>query len=152
MTESDLHWLAGLLEGEGFFGTINSRVGGKCYRYPRIGVLMSDEDVIARVGRMWGIKVFVYDPPAPSRKRLYRVTKLGKGAVALMEQLRPLMGQRRQAQIDTVLAEWRNKLPTEVSRRQSCVKAAAGRDRDTGGKFVAVSTEASSTGESSDDN
>lgn len=53
MTEIETAWLAGLLEGEGYFGTINSWVSGRCYRYPRIGVNMTDRDVIDRVATLW---------------------------------------------------------------------------------------------------
>jgi hypothetical protein len=55
---SRIDWLAGLLEGEGYFGTIPSHVGGQTYRYPRVGISMTDRDVIARVA-----------PPFPRRRR-----------------------------------------------------------------------------------
>src|ERR1700752_4091104 len=110
MTETELHWLAGLLEGEGTFGTVNSWQGGKCYRYPRISVLMSDEDVISRVSKFWDVKIFAYNPPLPSKKRLYRVTKIGAAAAEIMRILKPLMGIRRQRQIEKALLEYESRI------------------------------------------
>jgi hypothetical protein len=33
-SDTEIAWLAGLLEGEGYFGMVNNRVNGKTYRYP----------------------------------------------------------------------------------------------------------------------
>jgi hypothetical protein len=48
LTLIQVAWLAGLLEGEGYFGLIPNKVKGKTYRYARVGVTMTDEDVIRR--------------------------------------------------------------------------------------------------------
>lgn len=98
--ETDLHWLAGLLEGEGSFmaGPPSNP------RSPRLVVSMTDEDVIARAARLIGRKPCSWQAPVKHWKRTYMVRVTGARAVAWMTALRPLMGERRQAQIDRALA------------------------------------------------
>jgi hypothetical protein len=136
MNETGLHWLAGLLEGEGTFGTVNSRVAGKCYRYPRVSVLMSDEDVILRVCKMWCVKPFSYNPKPPSRKRLYRATKVGFAAAVMMRTLKPLMGTRRQEQITKALLEYDARPSATESRRASMILVAKTKPRNEAGQFA----------------
>ena len=50
---TELHWLAGLLEGEGSFMTGPPSSPG----LPVIAVNMTDQDVMARLGRIFGRKV-----------------------------------------------------------------------------------------------
>jgi len=128
-------WLAGLLEGEGYFGIINSRVGGKTYRYPRIGVNMTDLDVIDRVGTMWGIKTFSWQPPPPSKKRQHRVMISGWAAADWMRRLYPWLGDRRRQRIDRILAEYDAQEPTQKRRSRACSEAAAKRSRRLDGTF-----------------
>jgi hypothetical protein len=103
--EQAIAWLAGLLEGEGYFGTITNWVGGKAYRYPRVGVSMTDRDVVARVAALWSVSVNVVRPAGASKKTIYRALISGKRAVQWMEQLHPCMGSRRRMQIDQALKE-----------------------------------------------
>lgn len=100
---NDLAWLAGLLEGEGYFGTIRNHVGGKVYPYPRVGVTMTDRDVIARVAALWSVKVNVVRPYGVSKKTSYRVQIIGRRAAEMMLLLYAMMGTRRRAQIDGAL-------------------------------------------------
>lgn len=136
MKNLDLMWLAGLLEGEGWFGTTNCHVKGKTYRYPRVGVSMTDRDVIERVAAFWGNKVAVLRPYGVSKKTQYRVMISGKKAAEYMVMLRPHMSKRRQEQIDAVLAEWNSREPTDVSRKKSCQEAAKTRTRTVDGRFT----------------
>ena len=137
--EAEIAWLAGLLEGEGSFQTINSWVNGKAYRYPKITVNMTDLDVIEHVARLFGTKVYVmpiyvregYAPP----KQQWRATSTGKRAAEWMRKLYPYLGSRRQARIDEVLAEYAALEPTESRRQKACSEAAAGRTR-VGGRFA----------------
>ena len=107
-SDAELGWLAGLLEGEGYFGIIRNhgKLNGdrtKVYLYPRIGVSMTDRDVIERVARFWSGKVSVVKPAGVSKKTSYRTHLFGKRAVRMMRLLRPLMGERRRKQIDNTL-------------------------------------------------
>ncbi|NIK60774.1 LAGLIDADG family homing endonuclease [Kribbella shirazensis] len=122
--EAGLAWLAGLLEGEGYFGTINSHVAGKIYRYPRVGVTMTDRDVVERVADMFGLKVTSIRPKPPSKLMQYRFTLTGARAAQLMVDLRPMLGVRRQSQIDAVLAEYSMAEDTAVRRARSNREAA----------------------------
>lgn len=100
LSNDDLHWLAGLLEGEGSFmpGPPSSA------RTPVVAVHMTDEDVVARVARIFGRKVQVVRPRSVRWQTSYMVRVQGAKAVYWMQLLRPLMGSRRQGQIDRALA------------------------------------------------
>jgi hypothetical protein len=130
-------WLAGLLEGEGYFGMIRNRVGGKTYRYPRIGVSMTDRDVIARVATMFGLGTYEIKAPGNSHGRLdsYRAWSTGEAGAEWMRSLRSLMGERRRDQIDTVLTEWDAREPAQIRRSRSCREAALKRAHRADGTF-----------------
>jgi hypothetical protein len=98
----ELHWLAGLLEGEGSFMTGPPSSPG----LPVIAVNMTDRDVMVRVGRIFGRKVHPVRPRNVRWRTSYLVRVNGRSAVCWMTLLRPLMGSRRQAQIDRALASY----------------------------------------------
>lgn len=102
MSDREFFWLAGLLEGEGSFlpgppSATNS---------VRIALTMTDADVVERVAALWSVS---YHEVRRDRCRLmgwkpnYYVHLRGRRAVEMMKLLRPLMGQRRQEQIDRAL-------------------------------------------------
>ena len=99
---TDLHWLAGLLEGEGSFMTGPPSSPG----LPVIAVNMTDQDVMARIGQIFERKVHVVRPRNVHWRTSYQVRVNGRAAVRWMTVLRPLMGLRRQAQIDRALASY----------------------------------------------
>lgn len=105
----DLHWLAGLLEGEGSF------LPGppSAHRYPVVALQMTDEDVVARVARMFGRKVGRWQSGNAREQPVFLVRITGAKAVAWMTALRPLMGERRRAQIDRAVA---SHAPTPTAR------------------------------------
>lgn len=96
----DLYWLAGLLEGEGsFLAPSPSRPG-----IVAIAVEMTDEDVIARVADLLGVSTYsTCRPRQDHHKQSFRVMIRGKKAAEWMRCLQPLMGERRQRQIETAL-------------------------------------------------
>ena len=101
MSEADIAWLAGLLEGEGsFFMT-----GRGDYYYPTIVVSMTDRDVVERVSRMFGTGIYAQkqDKRYPNAKIGYRTQTTGHKAAGLMEQLLPWMGERRSQKIKELL-------------------------------------------------
>lgn len=89
----DVAWLAGILEGEGYFGL--RRAGSSIY----IQLSMVDGDVVERAQRIFGagsIKTRVL----PSGKTCYTLSVLRQeDAKSWMERLLPYMGQRRAARI-----------------------------------------------------
>jgi hypothetical protein len=96
----ELHWLAGLLEGEGSFmaGPPSNP------RSPVISLNMTDEDIVSRVGDLFGRTPFVIQPRRENWSTSYQVRLTGRNAVAWMRALQPLLGQRRRAQIDRAVA------------------------------------------------
>lgn len=119
MTEAELHWVAGLLEGEGCFSV-------KVDSYVRLEIRcnMTDEDVIYRLRETVGVG----NVRGPIEKRTRNgVAKpqwlwtLGRrdGAEELMSLLLPLMGARRSAKIRFALEQGR-KYPA-ISRRHGTV-------------------------------
>jgi hypothetical protein len=75
---------------------------------PRVTVNMTDLDVIRRVRELTG-GVYIQSRAYmknPKWKRSFIVHVKGRRAVDLMTLLRPLMGARRQIQIDTALASY----------------------------------------------
>jgi hypothetical protein len=102
ITQLDLHWLAGLFEGEGsFFPGPPS-----CPHLPVLQMSMTDADVVGRAARLLGVNVRVITPRRPGWKTTYVVVLNGSRAVAWMVILRPLLGDRRRAQVDRALASY----------------------------------------------
>lgn len=138
-SDTEIAWLAGLLEGEGSFWMLTSHVAGKQYRYPKVVVNMTDRDIIERVAAMF--ETSIYTMPIqrnyPERKQQWRAQISGARAAEWMRRLYPWLGERRRAKIDEVLAEYGEIEPTEVRRRKACIEAAARRKRPCAdGRFV----------------
>ena len=100
MTDQELGWLAGVLEGEGCFTTT-----GKRRPYVAVYFVSTDKDVTERVaGLMDCSKVQTLKHTSDvSRKPQYRCVVQGKKARAVMESVLPLMGQRRSERINELL-------------------------------------------------
>jgi len=117
VSSDDLHWLAGLLEGEGSF----LKGPPSAPRYPVLALQMTDEDVVRRVAEMFGRRVGCWQPRERRWLPTYLVRITGSKAVAWMTALRPLMGNRRQLQIDQAVASYQPKpaalLNDESARR-----------------------------------
>jgi hypothetical protein len=97
--EPDLHWLAGLLEGEGTF------LAGppSAPRSPAVQVSMVDRDIIERAGALLDAAVTMVPSRREGWRTAYCVRVRGARAVMWMQRLRPLMGTRRQVQIDRAI-------------------------------------------------
>jgi hypothetical protein len=108
MTEVELAWVAGLLEGEGCFFPIEYKTKGyRPYTYARVAVLMTDLDVLQRLQELTGIGHS--DGPTPRKDPRHKpiwhwVASENKESITLMRAVYPLMGERRRARIDEVLA------------------------------------------------
>ena len=131
----DLHWLAGLLEGEGSF-----QAGPpSAPRYPVVALQMTDEDVVTRVATMFGRKVGRWQSGNARERPVFLVRITGSKAVAWMTALHPLMGERRRMQIDRAVASYAP-TPTALLDDAAAVEAlgllAAGHSvRDVAGHF-----------------
>lgn len=98
MTDVELAWLAGLLEGEGCFGL-------DWLESERAMLAMTDKDVVLRVARLLDVAVFPTVRRTTTGKEVWRV-RIGRrtGVIPLISALRPYMGERRQVRIDEMLA------------------------------------------------
>lgn len=120
MTEADLNWLAGWLEGEGCFSFMRrtSKLTGYEERKFVISASSIDRDVISRVAALLDINI-----TGPERRKLPHhkpcyTCRLGKREDVLewCRKLRPLMGGRRQGQIDLLLAADKQFPPRRMGR------------------------------------
>lgn len=136
MNADELNWFAGLLEGEGSFFPGSP----SCPHLPVLTISMADEDVMQRVGRILGRSVRVIPPRREGWRFTYAVTIKGAGAVSWMQQLRPLMGQRRQAQIDRALSTYaprsKQRLDDERASRALSLLAAGASVREVADRFA----------------
>ncbi|HJZ48502.1 MAG TPA: hypothetical protein VKE41_15095 [Roseiflexaceae bacterium] len=103
LTNNQLYWLAGLIEGEGSFvaGTPS---------HPRravVAITMTDYDIVKRVSDTLGVKINKVKPASDRHKQAYRVGLDGGRAVCLMNLLYPYMGKRRRASIERAKASYR---------------------------------------------
>ena len=96
----ELHWIAGLFEGEGSF-----LVGPpSAPRYPVLALQMNDEDVVRRVADFFARKPTCAPPRKSHWQPTWQVRITGAKAVAWMIAMHPLMGERRRLQIDRAIA------------------------------------------------
>jgi DNA-binding XRE family transcriptional regulator len=126
ISNSDLCWLAGYLEGEGSFSCGPPSKPGQ----PVISVSSTDEDIIARVALLWGVNYSEAKRKKknPKHKLAWTVQKRSYPAVQLMLLLRPIMSNRRQQAIDKAVASYlkhgtkRRLLPEEVETIRAMCK------------------------------
>lgn len=116
--QSDLYWVAGLLEGEGSFLLATTKQRGHTYFHPRIDLTMTDEDVVARASAVLGgtyRRVRYADilrADGYNRKPCWKCSIYSGNALKWMKRLMPLMGERRRAKIKDLIKkrnEIRNK-------------------------------------------
>lgn len=99
MTELEIAWLAGILEGEGYF----------CYqRGPSIRLSMTDRDIVERAGIIMGTHCHPMTP-RPNRKQAFRANIHGPRSIAMMERILPYMGTRRGAKIREIMQQYANR-------------------------------------------
>jgi hypothetical protein len=109
LTPNEIHWVAGLLEGEGAFMLTSPKDRTP---KPKICVGSTDPDVLVRLQEVTGLGT-IYGPYRvqnrfPNGKPIqYWTVSKQADAAALMMTLYPLMGERRKARIEEVLAGWR---------------------------------------------
>ena len=92
MKRDDIIWLSGLLEGEAWFGLDRGK-------YPRIGLEMTDEDIVNRVAVIWDVKVNHY-------KNFWVAVVCGARAIEWMITLYPFLGIRRREKVASVIKFW----------------------------------------------
>lgn len=115
VTAKDLIWLAGLLEGEAYFGST--------WRSPMVSIGMADRDVIQRARDIMGATWWGEYKRGRKYKKIYRCYVTGPYAAGLMMTVYSLMGIRRKWQIALALSKYKprhmlsQKLADEVRDR-----------------------------------
>lgn len=89
-------WLAGILEGEGYFSLSPS---------PTITLSMTDEDIVRKVAQIFK-RPYNLNPKAGSKMQ-YRVNVCGTPAIEWMFTIYSLMGERRKFKITEIINEWK---------------------------------------------
>jgi hypothetical protein len=109
LTDFELGWVVGILEGEGcFFITRRAKGPYGPYLYGRVTVCMTDRDVLERLQRVTGIGKLerVRERQDPKHKPISQwIVCRNQEAIELMVAVYPHMGARRQAKIREVLAQ-----------------------------------------------
>jgi hypothetical protein len=100
-SERELYWLAGILEGEGYFAGESGYRGEK--RRCMIQLGMTDLDVVERAAKLMGVEEITTLPQPEGYKTKYRISIGGDKARDLMRSLIPIMGERRTARIQEIL-------------------------------------------------
>ena len=103
MTHDDVVWLAGLLEGEGYFGIQDT--GKRGFGTATVKLNMTDRDVVERAASiMSSPSVYRMSHPShPSWKDTYNCYAVGEQAVRIMQAVLPYMGERRTDKIHDVI-------------------------------------------------
>lgn len=108
ITIKQIAWVAGILEGEGYFGYSGNT--------PRITVGMTDEDTIDKVSNIIGGSRYTEIPKdiRTNNKTVFLAAVAGDTAIQWMMTIYSLMSSRRQAKIREILWNWSNKNTTGI--------------------------------------
>ena len=111
-TIKEIAWLAGLLEGEGYFG---------CNRTAVIQLGMTDEDTISKARDMMSLDKKIYIISKENRKTIYYFKVQGSLAIQWMLTIYSLMSRRRKEKIREILAKYKE-MPNRVYGALYCTK------------------------------
>ena len=100
---NDLLWLAGLLDGDGYFGMVKNNFKDKHVK-ATIDLKMVDEDTVQKVASIFNVSVTGFNvAPRINCQPIYEVKLRSYKATSLMALLYPYLSQRRQQKIDNIL-------------------------------------------------
>lgn len=134
MTDEELSWVAGILEGEGSFSFARiTKAGKKTRRKLRIRLSMTDFDIVNRVKMLAAphARILLDERSTQTfkdgykRKDTYILTIEGFAAEGVMRAILPYMGHRRAEKIIECLAGWNDRLgpvwtpPTEKDKAEA---------------------------------
>ena len=110
MASESVAWLAGLLEGEGYFAVRSSHESSRPESWRpslHVRLKMTDKDVVERALSVIGNSTMHVGmdtrPNEPNCKPVYYVSWGGQEAEKLMQAILPYMGKRRAAKIQECL-------------------------------------------------
>lgn len=101
LTEYDLGWVVGIIEGEGSFGYVSSAQYPT--RYIRIRVASTDLDILERLHELLGGTIAVHGEARDRRKASWVWTIAGVRAAELARLIGPYMHSRRRARVEQLL-------------------------------------------------
>ena len=101
MKLTDIAWLAGLLEGEGYFALNRGK-------YPTITLSMTDEDIVVKAASLMGAKI-------NRSGNLWIAHINGAYAIQWMMTLYSLLGKRRRERVFEVIRYWKEHAYSHVS-------------------------------------
>jgi hypothetical protein len=110
LPETERYWLAGYLEGEGYFALEKHVKPYATYFRPLVALNSTDQDIVVYVQCLlhnhYAVRVTVsaINPRYPGAKTAYWLKVRDSKAIAIMRDVYPLMGHRRQAKIGEILA------------------------------------------------
>ena len=116
LTESQIAWIAGILEGEGYFGIDNRSKkryeNSKTPPTPYIRLAMTDEDVVAKLSTLVDKPYFIPNRKTVKDKTVY-ILHIGERekVLFLLEKILPHMGKRRSERITECIShiqEWKS--------------------------------------------
>lgn len=112
MDTRELCWLAGLFEGEAYFGAHD--------RNTVITFDTTDLDVLLRAREIVGGESTVFEraPHGLGKKPSFRFNVNSNRAVGWMMTLYPLLGSRRREQVRGALERWRARQPLNARKRE----------------------------------
>ena len=103
VSERDIAWVAGLLEGEGCFQNHPTQVT------PRIVLSMSDQDTVEKYAKVVGATAQIFVRNFANKKSAFVCTISGRLAIGWMMTIYPLMSVRRRGRIKDVVAKWKSR-------------------------------------------
>ena len=100
MTKTEIAWLAGIIEGEGYIGIhrTSARAGrpGYVYETACIEIAMNDKDIVKRIARIFNKNLLgPYQYGKLARAPHYQAQVFGKDAVKFLRLVLPWLGIRR---------------------------------------------------------
>jgi hypothetical protein len=117
VSETDIAWAAGLLEGEGSFLKKTKR------KTILISCQMTDLDVLQRLKTIFGGSIYNTTKAKPHHKDAWSWCIFGTNAARVMELIKPYMLARRYIAIEEVLEPW-YKMKTQERSQQRRILAA----------------------------
>lgn len=115
MNDAKIAWAAGLIEGEGCFWSWSLREGNHVYRYPKMQVNSTDEDVLQRLRSILGGELsgpYAKDTPDHPRRKMQWQWSVNRMAEfdRIAELIRPWLCERRMSKLDEVRAVARGRV------------------------------------------
>ncbi len=103
---TDLAYLAGMIDGDGYISITRSCRRGRLYFAPQVGIAGTRREPHDFAASIWGGKVSCYFPRNPLHRPQFQWSRVGASAVLVIEAIRPyLLVKERHAELAIELFE-----------------------------------------------